>query len=138
MIQLVFFTSFWGCFTLHWRRSLVIKSKGILNFDWVRVTLLSDGGLHYDQESFGGDLCTWMEEMTWLPTWQHFYEGEFSGGQASWATSKPRTRNLASRKFQLKYIVYCLFIFSGTPSLASNNHVLVKILNRLMDLSTVV
>ena len=34
------------------------------------------------------------EIMTWLATWRHFFQGEFSGGQVSWATSKPRTRNL--------------------------------------------
>jgi hypothetical protein len=38
------------------------------------------------------------EKMTWLPTWQDFFEKEFSEGQVSWATSKPRTRNLASRE----------------------------------------
>ena len=69
----------------------------ILKFDWPRVTLLSDGGLHYGQESFGGELCTWMKKMTWLPMWQYFFEG-FSGGQVSWATSKPRTRNLTSEE----------------------------------------
>ena len=30
--------------------------------------------------------------MPWLSTWRHFFEGEFYGGQVSWATSKPYTR----------------------------------------------
>ena len=34
--------------------------RGILKFDWQRVGLLPGGGLHYDKESFGGELCTWM------------------------------------------------------------------------------
>jgi hypothetical protein len=37
-----------------------------------------------------------------------FSEGEFSGGQVSWATSKPRTRNLASRELQLEYNIFFL------------------------------
>jgi hypothetical protein len=28
---------------------------------WVRVRLLSDGGLHYGQESIGKELCIWMK-----------------------------------------------------------------------------
>ena len=32
--------------------------QGILKFNWPRATLLSCGGLHYGQESFGGELCT--------------------------------------------------------------------------------
>jgi len=35
-----------------------MNSWGILKFDWLRVTLLSDGGLHYGQEFSGGELCT--------------------------------------------------------------------------------
>ena len=46
-----------------------MNSKGILKFHWLKVTLLFGGGLHYGQESFGGELCTWMKKMTWLPTW---------------------------------------------------------------------
>ena len=73
-----------------------MNSKGILKFDWPRVTLLSSDGLHYGQESFGG------EHRTWMPTWRHFFEGEFSGGQVSWATSKPWTRNLTSGELQFE------------------------------------
>jgi hypothetical protein len=35
--------------------------RGILKFDWPRMTLLSGGGLHYGQEFFCGELCTWMK-----------------------------------------------------------------------------
>jgi len=42
------------------------------------------------------------DKMTRLPTWRHFFEGEFFGGQISWATSKPQTRNLASGELQLE------------------------------------
>jgi hypothetical protein len=38
------------------------------------------------------------EIMTWLPKWRHFFEEELSGGQVSWATSKPWIRNLAFRE----------------------------------------
>jgi hypothetical protein len=44
------------------------------------------------------------EKMTWMPTWQHFLLGEFSGGQVSWTTSNPRTRNLTSGELQLEAI----------------------------------
>ena len=36
------------------------------------------------------------EKMTWLPTWRHFFDREFFGGQVSWATSKPWTKIMAS------------------------------------------
>ena len=52
-----------GCFTLRWRSPPVMNSEGILKFDCLRVTLLSSGGLHYGQESLGGELCTWMNDM---------------------------------------------------------------------------
>jgi hypothetical protein len=76
-------------------------SRGILKFDWSRVTLLSGGALHCGQEFFGGELLYVDDKMTWLPMWQHFLEGEFFGGQVSWPTSKPQTRNLASGELQL-------------------------------------
>ena len=50
-----------ACFTLQWRSPLVMNSTGILKFDWPRVTLLSGGGLHIGQDSFGGELCTWLK-----------------------------------------------------------------------------
>ena len=40
----------------------VEKSRGILKFDWRRVTFLFGGGLHCHQESYGGELCTWMKK----------------------------------------------------------------------------
>ena len=52
--------------------------------------------------------------MTWLPTWQHFLLGEFSGGQVFWATSNPQTRNLASK--ELKFETFFLLFFSSCPS----------------------
>ena len=80
-----------------------MNSKGILKFHWLKVTLLFGGGLHYGQESFGGELCTWMKKMTWLPTWRHFFKGGgVFGSQVSWATSKPQTRNLDSGELQLE------------------------------------
>ena len=47
---------------LWWRRPLAMNSRRIQKFDWPRVTLLSGGGLHYGQESFGGEICTWMKK----------------------------------------------------------------------------
>ena len=35
--------------------------RGVLKFDWPRVPVLSGSGLHYGQESFGGEHCTWMK-----------------------------------------------------------------------------
>ena len=48
-------------FTLRWRSPPVMNSRRNLKFDWRRVTLLSGGGLHYGQESFGLALCTWIK-----------------------------------------------------------------------------
>ena len=59
-----------GRFTLRWRSPPVMHAREFLKFDWPRGTLLSGGGLHYGQESFGG------EHRTWMPTWRHFFEGE--------------------------------------------------------------
>ena len=47
-----------GPLTLQWRSPVVMNSRGIMKFDWPRVTLLSGGSLHYGQESFGGELGT--------------------------------------------------------------------------------
>ena len=79
-----------------------MNSRGILNFDWSKVILLSVGGLHYGQEFFGGELYTWMKKMTWLLTWRHFFEEELLGGQVSRATSNPQTRNFTSGELQLE------------------------------------
>ena len=51
-----------GWFTLRWRRPPVMNSRGFIKFDWPRATLLSGGGLHYGQESFGGEQCTLLEK----------------------------------------------------------------------------
>jgi hypothetical protein len=57
----VFYLSPKGYFTLWWRRPPVKNSRGILKYDWLRVRLLSGGGLYYGQESTNGELCTWMK-----------------------------------------------------------------------------
>ena len=46
-----------------------MNPREILKFDWSKVTPLSGGGLHYGEESFGGDHYTWMKKMTWMSTW---------------------------------------------------------------------
>ena len=51
-----------GRFTLRWRSSSVVNSREIVNFDLLRVILLSGVSLQYGQESFGGDLCAWMKK----------------------------------------------------------------------------
>jgi hypothetical protein len=62
------------------------------------------------------------EKMTQLPTWKRFLLGEFSGGQVSWATSNPRTRNLASGELQLEVYFFQndFSILSTLPTIASN------------------
>ena len=50
-----------GRFTLRWRSPPIMNYRGILKFDWLRVTRLSGDGLHYGQESFG-EHCTWMKK----------------------------------------------------------------------------
>jgi len=47
------------------------------------VTLLFGGGLHYGQEFFGEELCTWMKNSHGCQGGDTFFEGEFSGGQVS-------------------------------------------------------
>ena len=56
--------------------SLVMNSIGILKFDWPRAVLLSGDGLHYGQESVGGDHCTWMKKWHGCQGGRHFVEGE--------------------------------------------------------------
>ena len=65
-------------FTLQWSSPPVMSSRGILKFDWPRATLLSGGRLHYNQESFGGEHCTWMK------IWYGCQHGDtFFGGGSS-------------------------------------------------------
>ena len=64
-----------GRFTLWWRSPPIQNSRGILKFDWPRATLLSSGGLHYSQDSFGGELCTWMKQWHGFQRGGHFFEG---------------------------------------------------------------
>ena len=51
-------------------------------------------------ESFvGGTLyLDERKKMTWLPTWRHFYEGDFFRGQVSWANLKALDKKLGLRK----------------------------------------
>ena len=93
---------FKGHFTLWWRSPPVMNSRAILEFDWPRATLSSGGGLHYGQEFFGGEHCTWMKNDMDANVVDTCFEGEFSGGQISWATSKLRTRNLTYKELQLE------------------------------------
>ena len=62
-----------GHFTLKWRSPTVMNSRGISEFDWSWATLLSGGGLHCGQESFGGEHCTGMKKMSWMSMWWHFF-----------------------------------------------------------------
>jgi hypothetical protein len=50
------------------------------------------------------------DNMTWLPTWQHFLLGEFSGGQVYWATSNPWTRNPNSKELQLELLLVLVLL----------------------------
>ena len=78
-----------------------MNSRGILKFDWPRVTLLSSGGLHYGQESFGGELCKWMKKSHGCQCGDTFLKGsspevKFLGqaqslGQETWP---PENSNL--------------------------------------------
>ena len=56
-----------------------MNSKGFIKFDWPRATLLSGGGLHYGQESVGGEHWTWMKNDMDANRGGHFLEGELSG-----------------------------------------------------------
>ena len=49
--------------------------KGSLKCDWPRVTLLSSGGLHYGQESFGGEHCQWMKKRHGCQRGDTFFKG---------------------------------------------------------------
>ena len=65
------------------------------------------------------------EKMTWMPTWRTLFRKELSGGEISWGNLKASDNKLDLRRTPTwKNKIYCLFMFSGIPSLASNNHVL--------------
>ena len=54
-----------------------------------------------------------------------FFLGEFSGGQVSWATSNPHTRNSAPENSNLRHFLNDFYsILSTIPTVASNNLVL--------------
>ena len=91
-----------GRFTLQRRSPPVMNSRGILKFDWPRATLLCGDGLQYSQESFGRQHCTWVKIWHGCQCGDAFFQGEFSGGQVFWATSKPWTRNLTYGELQLE------------------------------------
>ena len=39
-----------------------MNSRGIQKFDWLKVTLLSSGGLHSSQKTFSGEHRTLMKK----------------------------------------------------------------------------
>ena len=53
-----------------------MNSKGILNFDWPLTKLLSGGGLHYGQKSFGGETLYMDEKMIWMPMTRTLFRRE--------------------------------------------------------------
>ena len=128
---------FEGRFTLRWRSPPVINPRGILKVDWLRATLVSGGGLHYGQESFGREHCTWMKKWHGCQRRGHFSAGEFSGGRVSWATSKPCTRNLTSGELQIKYFI----VFSSSLAYLLLPQITMswaELLDQLVHFSTVV
>ena len=66
-------------------------------------------GVHITTKTFLVEDFKHGRKMTWIPTWQQFWLGEFPGSQVSWATSNPWTRNLASRELQLEAFLICFF-----------------------------
>jgi len=78
--------------------------KGILKFDWARVTLLSSSGLCYGQEFFGGELCTWMKNWHGCQRDDTFWKGsspevKFLGqlqtlGQETWPSENPNLNKI--------------------------------------------
>jgi len=93
-----------GRFTLRRRSSLEKNYRGILKFDWLRVTFLFSGGLHYGQESFGGELCTWMKKWHCYQCGDTFLkrsslEVKFLGqpqtlGQENWPPENPNLNKI--------------------------------------------
>ena len=60
-----------------------MNSRGVLKFDWPRATLLSGGGLHYGQQSFGEEHYTWMKKQHGCQGGDIFLEDRFSKGEVS-------------------------------------------------------
>ena len=60
-----------------WRSPPVMNSRGFLNLDWPRATLLSGRGLQHGQESVGGEHWIWMRNWHGCQRGIHFLEGEF-------------------------------------------------------------
>ena len=56
-----------------------MNSRGILKFDLLRIIPLSGGGFHYDQESSGGEFCTWMKNDMVVNVVIFFEGGSFLG-----------------------------------------------------------
>ena len=94
-----------------WRRSALVKKFwGMNQYDWLRNGFFTGWDLHYSQEFLVEDFSYGWQKWHGWPTWQRFLLGEFSKGQLSWwATSNPRTRNLASREFQLEALYFVFF-----------------------------
>ena len=94
-----------------------MNSRENLKFDWLRVTFLSSGGLHYDQESFGGELCTWMKKWHGCECGDTFLIGstlkvKFLGqpqslGQETWPLEKS---NLNKKKFQFYFTIWLYWV----------------------------
>ena len=89
-------------FTLWWRSPLVMNSRGTLQFDWPRATLLYGGGLHHGQETFGEEHCTWMKRMTWMPTWWTLFRRGVLWRSSFLGNLKASARNLTSGELQLE------------------------------------
>ena len=87
-----------GRFTLRWRSPPVMNSTRISKFGWPRVTLLSGGSLHYGQESFGGELCTWMKLWHGYQCGDTFLKGEISRGQVCWEIFQASDKKLDLRR----------------------------------------
>ena len=101
-------------FRLRWRSALVKNSRGMEQYDWLRNGFFTKHGLHNHQDFSGGRLQAWMEEMTWLPTWQHFLLGESFEGQVSWATSNPYKKTWHPENSNLIFWVWSI-VFPACP-----------------------
>ena len=92
---------------LRWRSPPVMDSRGILKFDRVEsdaVSFMVVVDVTAKNTLVENVVRGWRKDMDddVATLFEGEFPGEFRGGQVSWVTSKPWTRNLASGKPQLE------------------------------------
>ena len=109
-----------------------VHRSWILGDSWILIGRewhsCSGGGLHYNKESFGGELCPWMKEWHACQHGDTFLKGSFVGvrflgqpqslGQETWP---PKNSNSDRTFFLILYLLWHSIPCLKQPSLALTN-----------------